>query len=123
MNEKYKDYSKYKCPQCRAEAPRENTYFHQESDHEILDILQNGAERPCPNECEFKWASQSSIRNHLLKNCENGFSQCEKCGTTMKRKDLKVHQPECTFNNKKKEEYAKRSKNYYRNNNTPPPTR
>ena len=95
MNNQYRNYENYFCPKCRASAPRQNTYFHQESDHYILDILQNGTYRPCPNSCGFEWDSQSTIRNHLLKNCENGFSQCSICRTSMKRKDLILHELLC----------------------------
>jgi hypothetical protein len=92
MNERYKDYSKFKCPMCRAQAPQRDPYFHQESDHVLLDILQNGAKRPCPNECGFEWGSQSTIRSHLLNDCANGFSSCKVCRTTMKRSDLILHE-------------------------------
>lgn len=95
MNEQHKKYHNYFCPQCRAPAPRQNTYFHQESDHSILDIIQNGEKRPCPNSCGFVWESQSTIRNHLLRDCKNGFSQCGECKTSIIRHMLPVHELRC----------------------------
>ena len=97
LNNKHKYYHNFKCPICRAITHGNASYYHQTSDHAILDILQNGKELQCPRKCDFMWTSQSSIKNHLLFDCPNSFGSCKLCSTLTPKGELSLHTKRCEY--------------------------
>lgn len=100
MNERHKNYQNFKCPICREEVHSNPPYYHQLSDHIILDIIQNDEDLECPRKCGYMWTSQSCVKNHLFKDCPEGFTQCNKCRITIKRNQLDKHIEDCNLTDK-----------------------